>query len=98
LEGILAAATGCRYESILDETSAINTALDQAPSGSLVVILPESVDRAISLVKARQPIEPSVSNIANGSPLATSPTLDVAQNGTQGTQPQVILEPLESLT
>ena len=45
------------YESILDETSAINTALDRAPSESLVVILPESVGRAISLIEARKPVK-----------------------------------------
>ncbi|NEP84288.1 MAG: cyanophycin synthetase, partial [Okeania sp. SIO3B3] len=44
------------YESILDETTAINTALDRASSGGLVVILPESVSRAISLIEARNPV------------------------------------------
>lgn len=42
-----------KYESILDETQAINKALDIAPENSLVVILPESVSRAIQLIKAR---------------------------------------------
>ncbi|MFE1748353.1 cyanophycin synthetase [Coleofasciculus sp. H7-2] len=59
-----------RYETILEETTAINTALDQAPEGSLVVILPESVTRAISIIEARrpqmenehQPVAPSVEN------------------------------------
>ncbi|MDE5111316.1 MAG: Mur ligase family protein, partial [Trichodesmium sp. St7_bin2_1] len=45
------------YESILDETSAINMALDRAPFDSLVVILPESVSRAISLIEARNPVK-----------------------------------------
>ena len=45
------------YESILDETSAINMALDRAPFDSLVVILPESVGRAIGLIEARNPIK-----------------------------------------
>ncbi|MCL2932850.1 MAG: cyanophycin synthetase [Trichodesmium sp. MAG_R03] len=45
------------YESILDETSAINKALDRATSESLVVILPESVSRAISLIEARKPVK-----------------------------------------
>ncbi|MEB3336197.1 MAG: cyanophycin synthetase, partial [Leptolyngbyaceae bacterium] len=48
---------GIRYETIYDETTAINTALDSAPSGSLVVILPETVSRAISLIEARRPIQ-----------------------------------------
>ncbi|NET43571.1 cyanophycin synthetase [Okeania sp. SIO2B3] len=45
------------YESILDETTAINTALDRASSGGLVVILPETVSRAISLIEARNPVQ-----------------------------------------
>lgn len=48
-----------RYESIINETEAVNTALDDAPSGSLVVILPESVKRALSLIEARNPIKES---------------------------------------
>ena len=44
------------YESILDETKAIDTALDEAPRGSLVVILPESVSRSLSLVQSRKPV------------------------------------------
>lgn len=43
------------YQLILDEAEAIRTALDQAPEGSLVVILPESVSRAIEIIKARSP-------------------------------------------
>lgn len=46
-------------ETILDETEAINTALDGASDGSLVVILPESVTRAISLIQARNPLQDS---------------------------------------
>ncbi|TVQ16495.1 MAG: cyanophycin synthetase [Leptolyngbya sp. DLM2.Bin15] len=44
------------YEEILDEVTAVNTALDAAPSGSLVVILPETVSRAIQLIDQRRPI------------------------------------------
>lgn len=44
------------FRVILDETEAINLALDQAPTGSLVVILPESVSRAISLIQKRHPL------------------------------------------
>jgi cyanophycin synthetase len=40
---------------MLNETEAINTTLDNAPLHSLVVILPESVSRAISLIEARHP-------------------------------------------
>ncbi|MDJ1172932.1 cyanophycin synthetase [Roseofilum capinflatum] len=45
----------CKYEVILDETDAINTALDSAPKEGLVVILPESVSRAIGLIESRLP-------------------------------------------
>ncbi|MEB3830321.1 cyanophycin synthetase [Phormidium sp. CCY1219] len=48
-----------QFEMLLDETEAIETALDGAPSGSLVVILPESVSRAIRLIEQRQPVEES---------------------------------------
>jgi cyanophycin synthetase len=53
VQGITQAQPNYRFESILDETSAINKALDIAPEGSLVVILPESVSRAIKLIKIR---------------------------------------------
>ncbi|WP_448573721.1 cyanophycin synthetase [Trichothermofontia sp.] len=46
------------HEVILDETEAIEYALDKlARSGSLVVILPESVSRAIRLVRSRKPLQ-----------------------------------------
>ncbi|NJN56371.1 MAG: cyanophycin synthetase [Leptolyngbyaceae cyanobacterium SL_5_9] len=45
------------YEVILNETEAVNTALDSAPSDGLVVILPETVSRAISLIKSRNPLQ-----------------------------------------
>lgn len=56
-QGIRQEKPDCHYESILDETQAINTALDQAPEGGLVVILPESVSRAISLIEVRRPLQ-----------------------------------------
>ncbi|MBW4686674.1 MAG: cyanophycin synthetase [Komarekiella atlantica HA4396-MV6] len=52
-QGITQVKSDCRYESILDETQAINKALDMAPDNSLVVILPESVTRAIKLIRLR---------------------------------------------
>lgn len=56
LKGIMQVKPDCTYESILDETTAINKGLDSASDGSLVVILPESVTRAISLIEARRPV------------------------------------------
>jgi cyanophycin synthetase len=55
LQGIEAVNQSIAHETILNETQAINTALDMAPPNSLVVILPESVPRAISLIEARHP-------------------------------------------
>ena len=55
-KGIMQAKPDCRHESILNETEAINKGLDTASSGGLVVILPESVSRAISLIEARHPV------------------------------------------
>jgi cyanophycin synthetase len=54
--GIQQAKPDSRYETILDETTAIQTALDAAPLNSLVVILPESVTRALRLIDARRPL------------------------------------------
>ncbi|NEP19347.1 MAG: cyanophycin synthetase, partial [Leptolyngbya sp. SIO4C1] len=54
-DGIEQAETRCRYDTVLDETAAIETALDSAPAEGLVVILPESVSRAIALIKQRNP-------------------------------------------
>lgn len=56
LQGIEQAVADCDAEVILSETTAIQTALDHAPLGSLVVILPESVSRAISLIRDRNPL------------------------------------------
>ncbi|AFY90657.1 cyanophycin synthetase [Chroococcidiopsis thermalis] len=53
-KGIRQANSDCHYESILAETRAINTALDMASRGSLVVVLPESVSRAIRLIESRR--------------------------------------------
>ncbi|MBL1175445.1 cyanophycin synthetase [Pantanalinema sp. GBBB05] len=55
-EGIRKANLDSRHETILDETTAIQTALDAAPLNSLVVILPESVTRALRLIDARRPL------------------------------------------
>lgn len=56
-QGIGQANAECRHESILDETEAISLALDEATEGSLVVILPESVSRAIQLIEVRKPMK-----------------------------------------
>ncbi len=63
VQGIGQAKPDSRYETILDETTAINTALDSATPNSLVVILPETVSRAIQLIEARRPIPEQVQQV-----------------------------------
>jgi cyanophycin synthetase len=57
--GLQQAKPDCHFETILDEKTAINAALDSAPLNGLVVILPESVNRAIQLIDARRPVAES---------------------------------------
>jgi cyanophycin synthetase len=45
----------CPYAIVLDETKAIESTLDAASDDALVVILPESVSRAIGLIQQRHP-------------------------------------------
>ncbi|MDJ0573305.1 MAG: cyanophycin synthetase [Pleurocapsa sp. MO_192.B19] len=54
-QGIEREKPDCYYESILNETTAIDIALDEATQGSLVVILPEKVGRTLDLIEARHP-------------------------------------------
>ena len=56
-QGIREVNPNCLHETVLDETEAINKGLDLATDDSLVVIFPESVSRAIKLIKARGVIE-----------------------------------------
>ncbi len=62
-QGISEEKPDCRQETLLNETEAINMALDQATPGSLVVILPETVSRAISLIEARNPLPETISGL-----------------------------------
>jgi len=68
-EGIQQIKADAACETILDETTAIETALNSASLNGLVVILPESVTRAISLINARRPGQQEESP-----PVAVSPT------------------------
>ncbi len=61
IQGIKQVNPNYEFEAILDETQAINKALDIAPENSLVVILPESVNRAIKLIKAHGVVKEEVS-------------------------------------
>ncbi|MBD1866570.1 cyanophycin synthetase [Cyanobacteria bacterium FACHB-471] len=94
VQGIQEGGSDRPYEVILNETEAVNTALDSAPSGGLVVILPETVSRAISLIKARHPLQQptpyqtaSISN-SNGDYTVTVETAANTQNGFQTVEVQ----------
>ncbi|NEQ99630.1 MAG: cyanophycin synthetase, partial [Cyanothece sp. SIO2G6] len=60
LQGVKQAGTDIAVTVELDETQAIAKALDDAPDDGLVVILPESVSRAIALINQRNPITETV--------------------------------------
>ena len=68
-QGVMAVKPDAKFEVILDELTAIETALNSASLNGLVVILPESVNRAIRLIEARRPAETSKA-IVNGHPPA----------------------------
>ncbi len=51
-QGILEANAKASYETILNEIEAIKQGLSWAVTGALVVVLPESVNRAIKLIEA----------------------------------------------
>ena len=57
VKGIQQENTQAGYEMILDEREAIEAGLDRASPGGLVVVFPESISRAIELIKKRQPFE-----------------------------------------
>ena len=59
-KGVRDAKPESQCEIILDERRALQLALDEAPKDSLVVIFPESVNRAISIVEARNPVDESL--------------------------------------
>ncbi|MGL5193835.1 MAG: cyanophycin synthetase [Chroococcales cyanobacterium] len=79
--GIAQANGTAAYQTILDETEAIETALNQAPSGSLVVILPETVSGAINLIEKRKPLEePRIP--LNGSKPVESSSVEYSESST----------------
>ncbi|AFY72432.1 cyanophycin synthetase [Synechococcus sp. PCC 7502] len=58
-KGVISANPNLPCEIILDEVTALETALNQATDGSLVVIFPEKVESIIKLIEARISQEPS---------------------------------------
>jgi cyanophycin synthetase len=81
-EGIQQVKPDAQWETILDETTAIETALNSASLNGLVVILPESVKRAISLIDARRP-----ASLEELSPVVTT----ASSNGSQS-----VAEPIKA--
>jgi cyanophycin synthetase len=89
--GIAQIKPDAHVEVLLDETAAIGSALDSASLNSLVVILPESVNRAIALIEARRPIPESSASLAapvpgspaiaiSPAPIATAPPIEVVES------------------
>ncbi|ARV61342.1 cyanophycin synthetase [Nostocales cyanobacterium HT-58-2] len=76
VQGIQEVNPNGKYEIILSETEAVNRALDIAPENSLVVILPESISRAIGLITARGVFKEEVSQQNTNSP-TVDPQLEV---------------------
>ncbi|PMB44838.1 cyanophycin synthetase [Fischerella thermalis CCMEE 5330] len=79
IQGIKQVNPNYEYEAILDETQAINKALDIAPENSLVVILPESVNRAIKLIKGRGVVKEEVPQ-QNTTPAAVDSQMGVTSS------------------
>ncbi|MEL6221666.1 MAG: cyanophycin synthetase [Cyanobacteria bacterium J06627_8] len=69
IQGIHEVSPEMRYTTILSETEAIRSALKEASEGSLVVILPETVRRAIELIDSYKTTmqDPDLSLFVNGS-------------------------------
>jgi cyanophycin synthetase len=96
--GIEQASSTHHHQIILDEVTAIETALESATPGSLVVILPEVVSRAIELIEARHPIAASKANrlsqngtstagiITNGNPSQTKVLAESHPNSPESAQ------------
>ena len=55
VKGILQTKPEANYEVVIDEVTAVNKALDEVETDGLVVVFPESVSRAIELIKDRNP-------------------------------------------
>ncbi|MEA5534002.1 cyanophycin synthetase [Crocosphaera sp. XPORK-15E] len=56
IKGIVQENPQAQYEAILEESEALEFGLDKVEKGGLVVIFPESVSQAISVIKKRNPL------------------------------------------
>ncbi len=79
IHGIEEVTDSATYRTILDETEAIGATLDTAPDDSLVVILPESVTRAIALIKARNPLPLMAAGLNGAAGIGAEPTDQYAE-------------------
>ncbi len=87
LEGVRQAGIEVNHATILNETEAITTALAEAPDDSLVVVLPESVTRAISLIEAEKERSLQTSQ-TSGSSDTNGAHSNNASNGTESSAPE----------
>lgn len=74
-KGILETNPDREYEIILNETEAINTALDRVASGGLVVIFPEKVSGTIRLIEERRPLPENGYQSMGDSPVDLQPSV-----------------------
>lgn len=96
--GLLQVKPDYSYEEILDETTAINKALSTAADGSLVVIFPERVSRAIELIETyrlSQGINTAVTNPNGSSNGSTTPSAAATMDSGLPA-PNETVEPLSS--
>lgn len=81
VQGITQAESSVPYSVRLDETESIEWALDHAPENALVVIFPEQVNRAIELIKARNPIVGAPANATSELPSEPSSLTPMSVGG-----------------
>jgi cyanophycin synthetase len=89
VQGIHAADESASYSILLNESEAIEWALDNTTQNALVVIFPDNVSRAISMIMARNPIPTDLMSVSPESPQDKIPLLEkalettaVSSNGT----------------
>jgi cyanophycin synthetase len=85
---VTASGTSVDRSIILNEADAIEWALDNAPDGALVVILPEQVSRAIELIMSRNPVaEPIQQAVGEASP---APEESIVSSNGQTPTPAIV--------
>ena len=68
------------YHIQLDEAEAVNYALDNAPDNGLVVVLPESINQAISLISAKGPVSEGFTPANSAQPTLNPTSPDTADS------------------